>query len=399
MQDNPLDFQVKLEKTVSTAIAKLSQADQGDIRIAKAHDAALDLQTLLMRPIKVAIGGEFSSGKSTFVKMLLGQHVVDMQASASAMPTVSFLYGAETTYRAITAQRSWEVRDIEALTEDELRGLECLEIVADVPFLKQYEIFDTPGTADPSRSVDQLLTVAAQADFIIWCTNATQAWRESERRMWENLPFELKKRSLLIVTHVDLPSVKPSMGRLMKRMKKEAGLLFKKIIPMELLAASAARDKRGAVINEVSWVASGGSECLGAMAAISAEVRADVFANAVHDLENKILPVIAELEATTPQFAAYWMQELSKTQTKLHGADGAMTTLGHLKLVEGVLAFITKSGAAQSTEAQKMASRLQEAQTYIGSILLKDESAQNTEESNAIIAQLDWEFKHINILS
>ena len=399
MQDNPSDFQVKLEKTVSTAIAKLSQAAQGDNRIAKAHDAALDLQTLLTRPIKVAIGGEFSSGKSTFVKMLLGQHVVDMQASASAMPTVSFIYGAETTYRAITAQRSWDVRDIEALTEDELRGLECLEIVADVPFLKQYEIFDTPGTADPSRSVDQLLTIATHADFVIWCTNATQAWRESERRMWENLPFELKKRSLLIVTHVDLPSVKPSMGRLMKRMKKEAGLLFEKIIPMELLAASAARDKSGAVTNEVSWVASGGSECLGAMAAISAEVRADVFANAVHDLENIILPVIAELEARTPQFAAYWMQELSKTQTKLHGADGAITTLGHLKLVEGVLAFITKSDAAQSTEAKKMASRLQEAQNYIGNILLKDGSAQNTEESNAIIAQLDWEFKHINILS
>jgi len=111
------------------------------------------------------------------------------------------------------------------------------------------------------------------------------------------------------------------------------------------------------------------------------------------------LPIIAELEARTPQFAAYWMQELSKTQTKLHGADGAMTTLGHLKLVEGVLAFITKSGAAQSTEAQKMASRLQEAQNYIGNILLKDGSAQKTEESNAIIAQLDWEFKHINILS
>lgn len=399
MQDKPSDFQVKLEKTVSTAIEKLSQADQGDIRIAKAHDAALDLLTLLTRPIKVAIGGEFSSGKSTFVKMLLGQHVVDMQASASAMPTVSFLYGAETTYRAITAQRSWEVRDIEALTEDELRGLECLEIVADVPFLKQYEIFDTPGTADPSRSVDQLLSVAAQADFVIWCTNATQAWRESERRMWENLPFELKKRSLLIVTHVDLPSVKPSMGRLMKRMKKEAGLLFKKIIPMELLSASAARNESGMVTNEVSWVVSGGADCLEAMADVSAEVRADVFDNVVHDLENKILPVIAEIEANTPEFAAYWMQELSKTQTKLHGADGAMTALGHLKLVEGVLAYITKSGVAQSTEAQKMAPRLQEAQNYIGNILLKDGSEQNPEESSTIIAQLDWEFKHVNILS
>ncbi len=399
MQDQPSDIQSNLERTVSDAIETLAQADQGDTKTANAYGAALDLRTLLSRPMKVAIGGEFSSGKSTFVKMLLGQHVVDMQASASAMPTVDFIYGAKTTYRAIETESSREITDISALSEDDLRELECLEIMLDVPFLKQFEIFDTPGTSDPSRSIDQLLTVANQADFIIWCTNATQAWRESERRMWGNLPFELKKRSLLVVTHVDLPSVKPSLGRLMKRIQKEAAPLFKKVISMELLAAFSARDKSGKVTDQAAWEASGGADCFETMAAISAEIRSDVFENATYDLENKIMPVVAALKASSTPFLSYWIKALNSAKLKLRDADNATILSGHLKLLEGALAFLSKSDAPQSDESKKIIARLEEARDYIGVTLLQENADQNAKESKAVIEQLEWEFKHLDMLT
>jgi len=397
MQGQLSDIQSELERKVSDAIVKLGRADPKNKSVAKAYGAAQDLHTLLTRPIKVAVGGEFSSGKSTFVKMLLGQHVVDMQASASAMPTVNFLYGAETTYRAIGAKSNRDVTDINELSEDDLRELECLEVMLDVPFLKRFEIFDTPGTADPSRSIDQFLTVVNQADFVIWCTNATQAWRESERRMWENLPFELKQRSLLVVTHVDLPSIKSSLNRLLKRLKKETASLFKKIIAMEQLAASSARDEHGKVIDQAVWEASGGAGCLEAMAAISAEIRADVFENAAYDLENKIMPVVANIEAGATKFLSYWTEGLTNAKSKLHDVDNAEVALGHLKLLEGALKFL--DGSSKSKEAKKITAHLEEARDFIGNILLQENTDENTQESRAVIDQLDWEFKHLNMLS
>ncbi len=399
MQDSTAGVQAELEKTVSEAIAKLAQADRSDGLVARAYDAALDLKTLLSRPIQVAIGGEFSSGKSTFVKMLLGQHVVETQASASAMPTVNFLYGADPVYRAIGHTGSRSLYDISALSEDELRELECLEVTLDVPFLKRFEIFDTPGTSDPSRSIDQLLTVAHQADFVIWCTNATQAWRESERRMWENLPSELKAKSLLLVTHVDLPSIRPSVDRLMKRLQKEAGPLFNKVIPMELLAASTARDESGKVSNQATWESSGGAECLNTMEAISTAIRADVFENVEYDLKNKIMPVVAALKTGPGPFVSYWSHELNKTQSSLEGVDNAMVSLGYLKLLEGSQVFLEGNSKPQPQDAKKISTRLEEAHDYIGNILRQENTDENIQESHAVIEQLNWEFKHFNMLA
>jgi len=399
MQDQTSDIQSELERKVSDAIAKLERADRSIKKIARAYDAALDLHTLLSRPIKVAVGGEFSSGKSTFVKMLLGQHVVDMQASASAMPTVNFIFGAETTYRAIGVKSSRDITDLNALSEDDFRELECLEVMLDLPFLKQFEIFDTPGTADPSRSIDQLLTVVNEVDFVVWCTNATQAWRESERRMWENLPLELKHRSLLILTHVDLPSIKPSLSRLMKRMKKEAAPLFKKIIAMELLTAASARDEHGKVIDQAGWKTSGGADCLETMAAISSEIRADVFDNVTYDLENKIMPVIANIKTASKTFLSYWSGELSKAKTKLRNADNAKVSLGHLKLLEAALKFLDKTSEPGSVNALNITTRLKEAHDYIGNTLLQENTDINAQESHAVMEQLEWEFQHLDMLT
>lgn len=271
--------------------------------------------------------------------------------------------------------------------------------MVDVPFLKEFEIFDTPGTSDPSRDIDQLLTIADQVDFIIWCTNATQAWRESERRMWESLPFELKKRSLLLVTHVDLPSVKSSVGRLMKRMQKEAGPLFNNIIPMELLAASFVRDKKGKVTDQAVWKDSGGAECLASMKAIATEVRADVIKSAEYDLKNKIMPVVAKLKTGPAPFLSYWTHELNKIQTNLANADNATVSLSYLKLLEGALAFSPADTQPSFDDAKKITPRLKEARDYIGTVLLQENTDANTQKSHAVIEQLSWEFMHLDVLA
>src|SRR5258708_17918093 len=41
-------------------------------------------------------------------------------------------------------------------------------------------------------------------DLAIWCTLSTQAWKESERVAWEQIPARLRSRGLLVATHSDL---------------------------------------------------------------------------------------------------------------------------------------------------------------------------------------------------
>lgn len=399
MADQTIGAYAELESAVDDAINKLTGADHSVAEVIEAYNTAQNLKARLTGPVKVVVGGEFSSGKSTFIKMLLGRHVVQTQASASSMPTVNFQYSAKPGFRAVGAKNSRDIPDLGALSDDELHKLERLEVMTDLPFLKKFELFDTPGTSDPTRDVDQLLTVVDQADFIIWCTNATQAWRESERIMWDAMPDELKKRSLLLVTHVDLPSVKPSIDRLMKRLTKDASSLFREIIPVELLLASGARDGDGKVTDPAAWDASGGGKCIAEMDAVFTEIRAESFKYAEHELATKVMPYIEAKLSSTKSFMIYWARQLDETKSQTKGADSAAVSLGYIKLLESMLKFLAGNFELSAEDITKLTNRLKEVRDLIEASLLQEGADAHLEKNQGAIAQLDWEFHHISMLA
>ncbi|MCK4711650.1 MAG: hypothetical protein KAT26_02090, partial [Marinosulfonomonas sp.] len=95
MADQTIGAYAELESAVDDAINKLTGADHSVAEVIEAYNTAQNLKARLTGPVKVVVGGEFSSGKSTFIKMLLGRHVVQTQASASSMPTVNFQSSAK----------------------------------------------------------------------------------------------------------------------------------------------------------------------------------------------------------------------------------------------------------------------------------------------------------------
>ncbi len=389
------NIQATLENDVNDAVNKLARIRHIFDDAKATYNLGLDLQSMLMSPARLVVGGEFSSGKSTFVKMLLGKHVVKTKASASAMPTVHFQYATKPGIRAISAVSKHEISSFGQLTEEELQDYETLEVCADLPFLKQFEIFDTPGTSDPKRDVDQLLSVVDQADSIIWCTNATQAWRESERRMWDAMPTELQQRSILLVTHVDLPSVKSSIDRLMKRLKKDAAPLFWDIIPIELLSACAARDVDGTIINPTAWNASGGADCIAAMNAIYTQVRENKIRYVTYELATKIMPYIDENMSTTKSTINYWARILNEIKSP----DSKNMAMGYLKALNKMLNFLDGNFELTPDENEKIARRIQEAIENIKATYAQEETAENIKEMRSIMKQLDWEFHFIDMLA
>ena len=88
-------------------------------------------------------------------------------------------------------------------------------------------------------------------DAVIWCTHATQAWRQSEAAVWETIPRDLKKRSALLLTRMDKITKERDRERLIKRVEKETRGEFAAVFPVSLTDAIAAGDDR------IAWKDSG----------------------------------------------------------------------------------------------------------------------------------------------
>jgi hypothetical protein len=120
--------------------------------------------------------------------------------------------------------------------------------------LRAVQILDLPGLADArfDGSIDELGSHAA--DVALWCTVSTQAWKESERAAWEEIPARLRNRGLLVATHCDLLRDAADLDKLLHRLRGEAGSSFRDILPISTVAAIAVARVDHA---DAAWKASG----------------------------------------------------------------------------------------------------------------------------------------------
>ncbi len=261
-----------LQKSSQGALSNLDGIE--DLR-----NSAESLLKRVSSPVRTMIAGEFSAGKSTLTNLLVGERLIPTSVLASSLPPIVFRHGAK-----VTASACWwagkEPQAFEGADFDTLMTVDpdYIVLTAPNPILKRVSIFDTPGTSDPDRESEVLIELSSRAEMIIWCTNAVQAWRESERHMWTQLSPAVTKNSLMAVTHVDLPSVRQGYGRIMARLVKEAGSLFHAILPIDSLTAIDSAP-RGVVKDAERWTHSGGAGLVKGVMDLAASLRkADVMA-------------------------------------------------------------------------------------------------------------------------
>jgi hypothetical protein len=99
-----------------------------------------------------------------------------------------------------------------------------------------------PGISDPNMASEVWERVIGKADGVIWCTHATQAWRQSEASVWESLDPALFAKSLLLVTRFDKITSETDRVSVMKRVERETEGLFTDRLPISLTEALAAGD-------------------------------------------------------------------------------------------------------------------------------------------------------------
>ncbi len=207
----------------------------------------------MTRKPRIAIMGEFSSGKSTLCNVLMGARPLLEKVTATQLPPVWLSYGPDDAFTMGLDGHAYDL-DLAELDRVSLETTEHIRIFMKSDILRYCDLIDMPGISDPSMSSEVWERMAHMADGVLWCTHATQAWRQSESGVWSTFPKEIRRNSLLLITRFDKINNEVDRQKVVKRVIGETEDLFAEVLPVSLLRAMAARD------DEEKWLESGAQD-------------------------------------------------------------------------------------------------------------------------------------------
>ncbi|MBN8629749.1 MAG: dynamin family protein [Rhodobacterales bacterium] len=207
----------------------------------------------LTRKPRIAIMGEFSSGKSTLCNVLMGARPLLEKVTATQLPPVWLSYGPDDAYTMGLDGHAYDL-DLAELEQVSLETTEHIRIFMKSDILRYCDLIDMPGISDPSMSSEVWERMAHLADAVLWCTHATQAWRQSESGVWSTFPQEMRQNSILLITRFDKINGDTDRAKVLKRVKQETEGLFSDVFPVSLLQAMRAGE------DETKWLSSGAAD-------------------------------------------------------------------------------------------------------------------------------------------
>jgi hypothetical protein len=209
--------------------------------------------------------GEFSAGKSTLSNLLIQTAALPVNVTATQLPPVWISKGTEAPYRVGFDGRQFDL-ELENLEDVSVEDTAFIRIFHDAELLDHCDLIDMPGISDPNMDAEVWQRVIPHADAVIWCSHATQAWRQSEAAVWSMLPPALYANSFLLLTRMDKILSERDQMRVAKRVGRETVGLFKEIFPISLTRALAADG------DAEKWSASGAEDFSNALHRLLAEI-------------------------------------------------------------------------------------------------------------------------------
>lgn len=190
---------------------------------------------------RLAFMGEFSSGKSTLSKLLLGDAPLPVKVTATRFPPVWMSHGdpGAVAVGHDGSETPVAIADLASVRIEETR---LIRLRSMSETLEICDLIDMPGISDPSMSADIWQSVMDEIDCVVWCTQATQAWRQTEAAVWQDMMPRTNGDNLLLVTQVDKLRSERDVERVLKRVRKETEGLFKAVYPLSILKAIEAGD-------------------------------------------------------------------------------------------------------------------------------------------------------------
>ena len=202
------------------------------------------------RKPRIALMGEFSAGKSTLTNLLLGARPLPERVTATRLSPVWISGGAPAAEREHLDGTRTPI-SVEEIADVPIDDTRVIRLSFEAEMLDMFDLIDCPGISDPNMPVEVWERLVPEIDAVLWCTHATQAWRQSEATVWETIPEDVRARSLLLITRFDKLKTERDRARVVARVRHETDGQFAGIFPIALLQALNAGD------DEEAWAASG----------------------------------------------------------------------------------------------------------------------------------------------
>lgn len=185
---------------------------------------------------RIALMGEFSAGKSTLANLMIGANPLPVQVVATQLPPVWMTYGTAPSV-IVDLQGGETPCDINTMDGMSPEETAFIKFSCEEEILARCDIIDMPGISDPNMSSLVWERILPFADAVVWCTPATQAWRQSEAAVWAGIDENIRKNSILVVTRSDMLITERDRNKVHRRILAETDGLFADVVMMSLTKA------------------------------------------------------------------------------------------------------------------------------------------------------------------
>ncbi len=231
------------------------------------------IERCFMNPLRLAVLGEANSGKSLLINYLLRHQILPSGGFAGDNTEILIRYAPEPSVHSIGMDGSRTritskafgrlvkpenrvapssgpavIYDASASPDrsrltplnmifDGRRGakqsIRLIEVGLPLDFLQRVEIIEVRSFPDVERTAPSKRAFR-RVNLTVWCTLATQAWKETEVLAWRRIPEAHRKGALMLVTYKDAIRSGRDEAKITARLRHAGSTLFNDVALVSL---------------------------------------------------------------------------------------------------------------------------------------------------------------------
>lgn len=207
-------------------------------------------------PMEVAITGQFSAGKSTFLNALLSRNILPTGITPVTSKVNFINYGEEYKLKITYYSGAQEFAPIESIADftdqrqHEMKDIKYLTLYAPMDILKDISFVDTPGLNSQSQSdTETTRKVLRDVGGIIWLTLIDNAGKLSEAEVLEEYMQHFKNKSLCVLNQKDKLTPE-QVETTTKYVSDKFSKFFAKVVPISARMALESRAQQKDILIE-----------------------------------------------------------------------------------------------------------------------------------------------------
>ncbi len=245
-----IDFKIKFDDSLVGKVKNLLHELSNDTFL-PSNELLNSLESLVLRanrPMQIAITGQFSSGKSTFLNALLGKNILPTGITPVTSKVNYIKYGDEFKIKVRYNDGRDEYHNIDDMSRftdqrGKVEDIKYLTLYAPLDMLKDITFVDTPGLNSQAK-IDTTTTEAVlkKVDGIIWLSLIDNAGKMSEAEVLKEYLDSYADKSLCVLNQKDKFSLE-EVQRSLEYVRASFKDFFSHVIAISALEALKARSQ------------------------------------------------------------------------------------------------------------------------------------------------------------